>query len=159
MSLPAALLKARWKERRLPLVDTLLFASGRVVLYRSSTLVVGGEISSRLDRIADTTLLAALQRETDEWFQVEPLCSVDQPITGRRYLAGEGEMGNEGFIAAEATTTSELVWAICFRHSNPFDTLRIEARRLVATNNRDEDWIVDLADPGCITIKWPPPRS
>lgn len=56
---------------------------------------------------------------------------------GGTIYGGDGQMGNEGFIAC-TDTGGVLVWAFFSDATNPIKQLSIEDRTLIAVNEHDE---------------------
>lgn len=145
-------ISSHWKCCEIPLIDALMFADGRIVLFRSFTVAEEGTVRTGVRRVAETTLESVLSNAPDPWFKLEPLCSVCDQSVSIRYLAGGGDMGNEGFIAAERLSDKHLLWVASFNRSNPFSDIRVAGETVIATNNHDEDWIVPLDDPGRLWV-------
>ncbi len=131
----------------MPLIEALTFANGRVLRFRSISREEGYSIITGVEFIGESTLETELSKgESVPWVWTDPLCRVTDDSSAICYLAGGGGMGNVGFIAAQSQNDESLLWAACFESSNPFDDLCIENGCLRATNNHDEDWVVELRD-------------
>lgn len=69
----------------------------------------------------------------DVWTQID--------YQGGKILGGDGQMGNEGFIACTGEH-DQLLWAFFFEDTNPIKALSIKDKTLVAVNEHAELQIV-----------------
>jgi len=138
-------LQERWRRSESLHIDGVVFASGRVILFDVKELrAADGTVTCVAAPFAETSAESVLHYNSDAWVEVTSTSRVDAG-NARRVLAGEGAMGNEGFIALERDETLE--WVFFCTQSNPFSDLRVEGDIAYATDGYGNDWQIPLASP------------
>lgn len=79
----------------------------------------------------DTTIESIEKYNEDCWTIVDAWVCIDY-LDGKIY-AGDGQMGNEGFIA-RTDADDNLIWGVFFEDTNPIKTLTIKDQTLIAIN-------------------------
>ena len=100
--------------------------------------------------------LAAGERTTLQQLEAadalyENSCGVMAELTdaasGLHVLAGECNLGGDGFVAVIEAATNRLRWLAWFDSSNPFGELTLDGTDLLATSTLGCRWRFPLADP------------
>lgn len=125
----------------LPVVNGVVYSDGRVERYtisvdenRRRTLSNGGISCDIFESVA---------------YVNDELTCEDMGI---KFACGEGSYGGDGFVLAERSNTSELIWLMSFDDSNPFVKLERKEGSLFAENNCGEVWHINIADINKINI-------
>jgi hypothetical protein len=86
----------------------------------------------------------------------ENSCAVRAQLTdaarGLHLLAGECNLGGDGFVAVIDTPTNRLRWLAWFEASNPFAELALDGADLLATSTLGCRWRFPLADPATCAV-------
>lgn len=137
-------LQRRWSALHLPQVNGIVHASGAVLRFdHSLRWPAAGRLAAPVDR-GDLRSV-----RDDDWISVIVRAEV-QVTGGLQVQVGEGEMGNEGFVAV--STTSELLWAGVFWVSNPFYDVEVRDGLVLATNTHDEVWRFTVDAPEAVHV-------
>lgn len=146
-------LQSRWRSEQVLHRNAITFASGRVVLLQVSQLHVNARTLCVASPLAETTADSILGFDGDAWVTVTPAHRL-QLDNDRELLAGEGAMGNEGFIAL--TQGGDLLWVLFCDTSNPFEDLHLaddDHQVAVAFDGYDGEWRVPLENPEEFSIR------
>jgi hypothetical protein len=86
----------------------------------------------------------------------ENSCGVLAELTdvarGVRILAGECNLGGDGFVAVIDAATNRLRWLAWFEASNPFAELALDGADLLATSTLGYCWRFPLAEPAMCAV-------
>ncbi|OAB34782.1 hypothetical protein PMSM_12180 [Paenibacillus macquariensis subsp. macquariensis] len=85
--------------------------------------------------MCDTTIASIAKYSDDIWTIVDDWTSIE--YLGGKIHGGDGQMGNEGFIAC-TDAEDRLVWGMFFQNSNPIKHLEIKDKVLIAINEHAE---------------------
>jgi len=132
------LITDHWSAKReLPGIDCIAFADGNLIMLSIQSFYDPNNHESTIScsPLCDTTIESLLKYDNEIWTLVDAWTSID--YRGGKLYGGDGQMGNEGFIAC-SDANDDLQWAIFFSQTNPIKTLRIEDRALLAMNEHDE---------------------
>ncbi|WP_434748929.1 hypothetical protein [Paenibacillus amylolyticus] len=134
-----SLIMEHWsaEQRELPGMNCIVFADGKVIILDIRTYVDpnNNERTMYCSPVCDTTMDSVVKYNDDCWTMVDAWTSVD--YQGGKIIGGDGQMGNEGFIAC-ADAEDRLVWGIFFEDTNPIKTLSVNGNTLIAINEHDE---------------------
>lgn len=141
----------RWRAGQTVHVDGIAFRTGRVVLLEVKTYCIGTTIKCVASPMADTTLDSILSYDEDPWVEFTSLCAVtwDGDL---RVSCGEGAMGNEGFVAFGADSSSVYDWVPFCTSSNPFTHLDRDGEHILAHAGYDQVWRIPFINPEAFTI-------
>ncbi|MHA6531624.1 hypothetical protein [Paenibacillus sp. BAC0078] len=146
-------------KRELPGINCIAFANGNIIILNIGTYYNpnNNERTISCSPLCDTTIESIEKYNNDYWTIVDAWTSID--YRGGKIYGGDGQMGNEGFIACTDANDS-LVWGIFFDETNPIKKLSIEDKTLIAINEHEDmtieinlDTLVDMKmtirdDPG-----------
>jgi hypothetical protein len=141
-----------WRQDQALFVDGITMRSGRVILLNAYKVEAEGRVTCAAAPLADTTAASVLAYTPDAWVNITATESRELQ-GGRRLLAGEGAMGNEGFVALELD--HQLEWILFCTVSNPFSDLGITEHCARAVDGYGGIWRIPLAAPESFTIERP----
>jgi hypothetical protein len=144
------ILQERWRREDALHVNGITYRDGRVLLLNVYNLETGSEISCFADRLADTTVASVFKYNDDPWVTVTATARL-QIADNRILLAGEGAMGNEGFVALE--DGGILEWILFCTASNPFSELELVADVAVVADGYDGKWFIPVSAPDRFRIE------
>ncbi|WP_081751022.1 hypothetical protein [Paenibacillus sp. FSL R7-277] len=131
------ILKHWTEECELPGINCIAWADGSItilnieIFYDPNTR----QRTMTCSPLCDTTIESIVKYNDDPWTIVDAWMSLD--YEGGTIYGGDGQMGNEGFIACTGAD-GNMVWAIFSDVTNPIKQLSIEDRTLIAMNEHDE---------------------
>ena len=124
------------EQRELPGMNCIAFADGTVTILDIEHISTRTTMSVLcLFPLCDTTIDSITKYNPDCWTMVDAWTSVD--YQGQKIVGGDGQMGNEGFIACTDAQDC-LVWAMFFEDTNPIKKLSVNGNTLIAINEHDE---------------------
>lgn len=134
-----SLIMEHWsaEQRELPGMNCIAFADGTVIILdiRTYSDPNNNERTLSVSPLCDTTMDRIVKYNQDCWTIVDAWTSVD--YQGGKIIGGDGQMGNEGFIAC-TDAEDRLVWGIFFEDTNPIKILRVSGNSLIAINEHEE---------------------
>jgi hypothetical protein len=83
----------------------------------------------------DTTIDSIEKYGSADWTLVDEWVRLEHE--GKIFIGGDGEMGNEGFIA-HVDESNDLIWGIFFWDTNPIKELAVNDGMLTAINEHSE---------------------
>jgi hypothetical protein len=142
-----------WADDRVPLVDSVTFGDGRMVLL-SVEERPSGEMGVRA--LGETTVASFLRFNPDRWAHITATCQLPS-ASGDLYIAGEGSYGSDGFVARVGGAAGELRYCVFLSSSNPFVSLDLNSQQtvLTATSNLGARWFMNVDGPWEITTDAP----
>ena len=122
-----------WAKSKLPGFDCVVYSDGTVTVLDCYSLEDSGTRERTLfcNPLCDTTIESVEKYGAAHWVAVDKWTRID--YGGGAVIAGDGAMGNEGFIA-RVNGDGSLVWAIFFTNSNPIKELIVNGNALTAIN-------------------------
>lgn len=135
---------------------------GHILQYVGVALGTGKLISVNqnynIENLAESTLkvinefdIESLRISTDSFVEVTIMSKVIQiPSLNCCAIFGEGQMGNEGFVAV--TRSDSLIWSAFFTNSNPFYELNLLENSLIAKSTHEVYWEFPIYQPWNITL-------
>ncbi|MFB9244481.1 hypothetical protein IV454_00785 [Massilia antarctica] len=141
-----------WQKSLLPEFVGIIMGDGRLISINQNNYFIDHEIRHEL-KIGEESTIDNLLELTDDTISITPY-GQGESIAGTDALAscGEGEMGNEGFVAV--TNTHGLLWAAFFANSNPFYQVNIVGDCVAAVNSYEATWYFPIDSPWNITITY-----
>lgn len=144
------IIQENWKNSSLPHFSGIIAGNGMMVAMGEQNFFVGGKIQQHVYPICETSINSFVGFE-NEFVEV----AFDErrvPIPGKNSYAicGEGEMGNEGFVAV--VNDEGLVWAGFFTSSNPFHEVEVDDDCIVAKTTHNTIWRFPLSTPWKVQI-------
>ncbi|MFV0351188.1 MAG: hypothetical protein ACK5JF_02600 [Oscillospiraceae bacterium] len=131
----STLITTHWnsEDRMLPGIDCIAYPNGSVTLLNMYSLYNPNnqQTSYYCRPLCDTTIESIEKYDATYWTRVDEWASL--PYQGGKLYAGDGAMGNQGFIA-HADANDQLVWGIFFENTNPIKSLEIKGTTLCAIN-------------------------
>ncbi|WP_340026520.1 hypothetical protein MHI24_15690 [Paenibacillus sp. FSL K6-1096] len=123
--------------RELPGINCVAWADGSVTILNIETCYDPNtrERTMSCHPLCDTTIESIVKYNDDPWTIVDAWTSLD--CEGGTIYGGDGQMGNEGFIAC-IDGGGNLVWAFFSDATNPIKHLHVEDRTLIAINEHEE---------------------
>ena len=138
-----------WEQNQIPGIDCLTKADGTVVLLNCFSNEEGQPYSFPF---CETTVESLLKYDEDVFTEIQTFVEIESEQKNFKFIAGEGRMGNEGFIA-QIAADNNLIWALFFEHSNPFKKLEIHGEKLHAFSTAGHIYIVDITEPENVDIE------
>ncbi|MEK3839126.1 hypothetical protein [Paenibacillus sp. FSL P2-0136] len=131
------ILKHWTEECELPGINCIAWADGSITILNIETCYDPNtrQRTMRCSPLCDTTIESIVKHNDDPWTIVDAWTSLD--YEGGTIYGGDGQMGNEGFIAC-TDAGGNMVWAFFSDVTNPIKQLSIEDRTLIAMNEHDE---------------------
>lgn len=125
------------EERRLPGINCIVFPDGNITILNCCSLYDpnNGKKEFFCRPLCDTTIDSIEKYDAAYWTLVDEWSGID--YRGGRIYGGDGQMGNEGFIAC-VDSKDDLLWGIFFENSNPIKSLAIKDDTLIAINEHAE---------------------
>jgi hypothetical protein len=140
---------AQWAEGKVPILNGVIEASGRVHLVRAIDPPRSLPLALPLEQEVDFALLPEAA-----WTSALPFEKVIDPAAKIIAVVGECGMGSDGFVAVQAADQPQsLLWLAFFDFSNPFESVRFDGGLLKATNNLNEEWSFALSAPWQVEIR------
>lgn len=132
-------------------VNGITTRSGRVILISATTLRTARGVKCAAAPLAETTVSSVLKFRPSAWVTVTATERLtDAP--GWCFLAGEGAMGNEGFVALEVG--GSLEWSLFCDASNPFTDLKLSGDNVVVKDGHGGTWTLPVASPEDFSIDY-----
>lgn len=121
----------------MPGLNSIAFADGSMILLDIKTYYDPNnhERTISCSPLCDTTITSIEQYDSDIWVIVDVWTSVD--YQGGKIYGGDGQMGNEGFIAC-TDANGCLIWSMFWDETNPIKQLSIKDKMLTAINEHEE---------------------
>jgi hypothetical protein len=141
----------RWKDDEVIGISCLTKKGGGVIILNHSSFKIGDETKHYCQPICDTTIKSLEKYDDDIWTEVQEFVRCSDEASGYSYIAGEGGMGNEGFILC-LDENEEPDWVLFFVNSNPFYQLELNGGVLEAISSHDLKFSINLSSPEKITI-------
>jgi hypothetical protein len=138
------------EQRELPGINCIAFPNGNIIILNIETYYnpTNNERTISCSPQCDTTIDSIEKYNAEHWTMVDAWTSMD--YQGGKIYGGDGQMGNEGFIACTDANDS-LVWGIFFDETNPIKKLSVEDKTLIAINEHEDmrieinlDTLVDI---------------
>ncbi|MBD8497270.1 hypothetical protein [Paenibacillus arenosi] len=125
------------ETHELPGINCVIYPNGNITILNCSSIYNPNtkEDNFYCTPLCDTTLESIEKYNADFWTIVDEWVSID--YQEGKILGGDGQMGNEGFIAC-TDGENNLVWGIFFENSNPIRSLQIKENILIAINEHTE---------------------
>ncbi|MEE9406956.1 MAG: hypothetical protein V3V28_02655 [Polaribacter sp.] len=133
----------KWKKGFVLGYDCITYANDEIVIgsvYRTKNSN-NGEIKQSWIPKCDTQLEKIEKYNNDIWVECE-IYNGSFEFENQKIVFGDGEMGNEGFIAS-TKLNGELNWSIFFTFSNPIFKAEV-INNLPICNNSDTKITIDL---------------
>ena len=131
--------------------DCLSKQDGTIVMLNYTSVKIDGETKHFCSPICDTTIASIEKYDNDIWTDIQGFSNCKDKKSGYSYIAGEGGMGNEGFIVCLDDKECP-VWSLFFTDSNPFYKLEVRDGRIEAVSSQDLKFSIDLNSPEKIEI-------
>lgn len=148
-----SLIMEHWsaEQRELPGMNCIAFANGNIIILdiRKYYNPNNNERTVHCSPLCDTTMDSVVKYNDDCWTLVDAWTSVD--YQGGKMVGGDGQMGNEGFIAY-VDADDRLVWAIFLEDTNPIKRLSVNDNTLIAINEH-EDLRIEIDLQNVVDIK------
>jgi hypothetical protein len=139
---------AQWIQGKVPILNGVLEANGRVHLIRPVDLPRGLPMALQENESTVLELLPPV-----EWTTALPFETISDIESQSVVIVGECGMGSDGFVAVQATEAPEsLQWLAFFDFANSFESVRLERDFIKARNNIGEEWRFGRLSPWQIEI-------
>lgn len=151
------LIEQKWEEECVPLISGFVFPTGEILwvdIYcnEDNNFIYEKGEASKLN-IEDL-----ISKEDFYWIYVTELKRREYKDENIIVSCGEGSYGGDGFVEVRSYLENKLLWIAFFDNSNPFVEVKVEERKIIATNNQGCDWVFSVDDPNefyIITRKMP----
>ena len=133
-------------------VNGITTRSGRVILISAAKVRTAAVTKCAAAPLADTTVGSVLKFRPSAWVKV----TATERVTGApgwSFYAGEGAMGNEGFLALDVG--GSLEWSLFCDASNPFRNLRLAQDNVIAEDAYGGVWTIPISSPEDFSIEYP----
>lgn len=139
-----------WQDGSLPVVNGVVFRSGRVTPFT----ITGYGQQRKISPASPYDMDDFLKNEDAVFSSIDSLAELklDNKHGVAKAIAGEGSYGSDGFVVA-LDGNDRICWAAVFDHSNPFVRLMQRGDDLVAINNLEESWIFPLFAPDSFYVE------
>lgn len=145
------MVQSHWRLGRLPHFSGITLGDGRLIVMSEASHLAGGQMACRVSPVCESCVSSFVEfsGEFVEVTSTTPLLHLNEGLSA---IAGEGEMGNEGFVALVSGTV--LVWSAFFTSANPFYQLNLgqAGKLLVATSTHELHWHFPMASPWDVTV-------
>lgn len=142
---------SKWMNNELLSLDCILKFTGEVILLNNYTITDNGNTQYYSKPFCETSIESLEKYNKEIWTPVEVFTDKVQDTMGRLYYAGEGGMGNEGFVVC-TDEFDNFQWAMFSKVSNPFYKIEIENNSLNVFSSYDLKYQIDIYYPELITI-------
>lgn len=136
-----------WNNHHLPGMDCIIMSTGNIIIQNSYKAETGKYYSFP---VCETTIESLLKYNDDIMSEIQTLVSLAAP-SGPIFIAGEGAMGNEGFVAC-TDSSGNLSWAMYSTNSNPFHKIDIIENNLNAYSSNGLRYEINIPHPEIINI-------
>jgi hypothetical protein len=139
------IVQSHWSQGQLPQFSGITLGDGRLVVMNESSYMAEGRMHCHVSPICESSVSSFVQF-SGEFIEITRTTPPLQLNDGMCAICGEGEMGNEGFVAVIAGKV--LVWAALFSTSNPFYKLSLgDSGNLIATSTHELHWQFPILSP------------
>lgn len=145
-------IQEQWTKQRCPIINGILFASGRIAWINVKEQFSGRTISYELDHPSETSITDLLEEDKLQWTDLTILKELNQDNLNLLVQAGEGAMGGDGFVASSDLASKKLFWIAFFENSNPFVDIRVTDDVIQAINNHSILWEFPINEPENLKI-------
>ncbi|HEX8611421.1 MAG TPA: hypothetical protein VF800_09060 [Telluria sp.] len=139
-----------WSNSSLPHFSGIILGNGMMVAMGEQNFFVDGKIQQHVYPICETSIDSFLGFDNEFVEVAFDDRRVPVPGTNCFAIGGEGEMGNEGFVAV--VNCAGLVWAGFFTGSNPFHQVHVADDCIVARTTHGTTWRFPLSAPWKVRI-------
>lgn len=138
------------EQRELPGMNCIAFPTGKIIILNVATYYNPNNNERKIycSPQCDTTIESIEKYDAECWTIVDAWTNID--YQGGKIYGGDGQMGNEGFIAC-TDANDNLLWGIFFDETNPIKKLSIQDKTLIAINEHEDmriqinlDTLVDI---------------
>ncbi len=143
----SSLLQEKWAEGFGLHVQGIVFAAGAFLPCEGKKARSGSGLVTAITFLGESSVSSVLAENNDAWVHLTECDSIIPEGLNLRLSCGEGQMGNEGYVAVCAKNTNRLIWFAFFECSNPFSGLRFEEGVLIAENSYEQEWGFPLNAP------------
>ncbi|WP_239614634.1 hypothetical protein [Cohnella mopanensis] len=125
------------EQSELPGINCIAFPNGNIIILNVATYYNPNNNERKIycSPQCDTTIESIEKYDAECWTMVDAWTSID--YQGGKIYGGNGQMGNEGFIAC-TDANDNLVWGIFFDATNPIKKLSIKDITLIAINEHED---------------------
>lgn len=143
-------IQEHWSNSSLPHFSGIIAGNGMMVAMGEQNFFVDGKIQQHVYPICETSIDSFLGFDNEFVEVAFDDRRVPVPGTNCFAIGGEGEMGNEGFVAV--VNGAGLVWAGFFTGSNPFHQVHVADDCVVARTTHGTTWRFPLSAPWKVRI-------
>ncbi len=133
-------------------IDCLAKNDEKVILLNCYTSIINGKERSYCSPLCKTTVESLEKYNKQLWALFDVFSNTAIAENGYVIVGGEGEMGNQGFIAC-TDSNNNFIWSLFFLNSNPFYKIEIIGNEIKAFSSSDLVYKFNLQKPEIIEIE------
>ena len=134
-----------WKNGKLPHFSAIVIGDGRVVAMGEQTFKDDNSYESYIYPIVESTISSFMEFSGDFVAITVMVNRAYIPEIDCHVICGEGQMGNEGFVAL--VKGEILIWSAFFTISNPFYEVKRIGNVIIAKSTHDIFWEFPIFEP------------
>ncbi len=141
------IISENWRKGKVAIINGVMESSGVIHLIAPGGQPRSLPLKLRIESICSDEILANASCTS-----VAVMDEISNSDLGIRVVVGECGMGADGFVAVEELNTKQLRWIAFFDFANPFQSVSIQDKFILATNNLNEEWQFAVERPWEIEI-------
>ena len=145
-------IQEQWTEQRCPIINGILFASGRIAWINVDEKFDGGSLYYALDQPSETSITELIEEGELQWTDLTILKELSSEGSNLLVQIGEGAMGGDGFVATSDRASKKLLWLAFFENSNPFVDVEITDDVIQVQNNHSISWRFPITTPEKVCV-------
>lgn len=143
------IIQENWRNGFIPQFIGLVVGNGKLIsINQNYNLDNFTETKLEVLDVSDIKSFPVSQKNFIEVTVMSKIINI--PNSNCQAIFGEGQMGNEGFVAV--TRDGLLIWSAFFTNSNPFYELNLVKNTLIAKSTHEIYWKFPMARPWDITL-------
>jgi hypothetical protein len=134
-----------WRAGRIPHFSGIVIGDGRMIVMGEQIFLHNGTHECHIYPIVESVISSFIEF-SGEFIETAVMKSRTYiPEFGGQVVCGEGEMGNEGFVAL--VNADILIWSAFFTVSNPFYEVKRSGDSIIAKSTHDVLWEFPISAP------------
>ncbi len=133
------------------LLNGIIFPNGKI---KTLNIDINWEpqVSYCINHGDDTSIKELEEQKELHWNSFAIMVNLIDKDRVIEVIAGEGDYGNDGFLAVINLLSKKLIWLAVFDCSNPFDKLEIDKENIYASSTNGSKWKFNIKEPNNISI-------
>ena len=138
-------IQKKWRDGLLPSIYGIVIGDGSIINIKE----VYEKPFPKIFPSKTREMLSFYENEAD-FFSPTKMGHAFNHKHGFQAICGEGDMGNEGFVALQIF--DDLIWSAVFCTSNPFRSVKFQDNFIIAESEYNLCWEFDIFQPWRINI-------